>query len=123
MSLREAYNQYLHPESINLKDNRIWKALADGNILDVFQFNSDVGLQAAKQIKPENPVEMMMANSLMRLMGERNKERPLDRYIRLKNNINEWYEELKYIGITEEEIKVLEKYYLPRSGVPAMQED
>ena len=123
LSLREAYNKYLHPEVIDLKDKKIWEALAAGSVLDVFQFNSDVGLQAAKQIKPENPVEMMMANSLMRLMGEKDKERPLERYIRLKNNINEWYDEVKGRGLSEKEIKILEKYYLPRYGTPAMQED
>lgn len=122
-SLREIYEKYLHPEVINLEDKRIWEALAAGTVLDVFQFNSDVGLQAAKLIKAENPIEMTMANALMRLMGEKDKERPLDRYVRLKNNINEWYEEVRNRGLSENEIKVLERYYLPRKGVPALQED
>lgn len=122
-NLREIYEKYLHPEVIDLEDKRIWEALAAGTVLDVFQFNSDVGLQAAKLIKAENPIEMTMANALMRLMGEKDKERPLDRYVRLKNNINEWYQEVKSIGLSENEIKVLEKYYLPRNGVPALQED
>lgn len=122
-SLREIYEKYLHPEVINLEDKRIWEALAAGTVLDVFQFNSDVGLQAAKLIKAENPIEMTMANALMRLMGEKDKERPLDRYVRLKNDINEWYEEVRNRGLSENEIKVLERYYLPRKGVPALQED
>lgn len=122
-SLREIYEKYLHPEVIDLEDKRIWKALSEGSVLDVFQFNSDVGLQAAKLIKPENPIEMTMANALMRLMGEKDKERPLDRYVRLKNNLNEWYEEARFRGLSENEIKVLERYYLPRKGVPALQED
>lgn len=122
-SLREIYEKYLHPEVINLEDKRIWEALAAGTVLDVFQFNSDVGLQAAKLIKAENPIEMTMANALMRLMGEKDKERPLDRYVRLKNNIQEWYQEVRARGLSENEIKVLERYYLPRKGVPALQED
>lgn len=122
-SLREIYEKYLHPEVINLNDKKVWEALAAGTVLDVFQFNSDVGLQAAKLIKAENPIEMTMANALMRLMGEKDKERPLDRYVRLKNNINEWYSEVRNRGLSENEIKVLERYYLPRKGVPALQED
>lgn len=122
-SLREIYEKYLHPEVINLEDKRIWEALAAGTVLDVFQFNSDVGLQAAKLIKAGNPIEMTMANALMRLMGEKDKERPLDRYVRLKNNIQEWYQEVRARGLSENEIKVLERYYLPRKGVPALQED
>lgn len=123
MSLREVYNKYLHPEVIDLNDNRIWDGLSSGTVMDVFQFNSDVGLQAAKSIKPKNPIEMMMANSLMRLMGEKDKERPIDRYIQLKNNMDKWYREVKIRGLSEQEIKILEPYYLPRYGTPAMQED
>jgi DNA polymerase III subunit alpha len=63
-TLRQLYDKYLHPENINLDDKRIWEALAEGNIIDVFQFNSEVGLQAAKAIKPTNPFEMTAANAL-----------------------------------------------------------
>lgn len=56
-------------------------------------------------------------------MGEKGKERPLDRYCRLKSNMNLWYEEVKDRGLTEQEIKVLEPYYLENYGVPASQED
>lgn len=122
-TLREIYEKYFHPSVINLSDKRIWDSLARGDTMDVFQFNSDVGLQAAKAIHPQNPIEMTMANALMRLMGEKGQERPLDRYVRLKNNMNQWYEEVRSRKLTEKQIKTLEKYYLPRFGVPATQED
>ena len=122
-SLREIYEKYLHPSVIPLEDDRIWTSLSRGDTLDVFQFNSDVGLQAAKAIKPQNPIEMTMANALMRLMGEKGKERPLERYVRLKNNFSAWYEEVESRGLTPHQIKVLERYYVPRFGVPALQED
>lgn len=122
LSMREAYNKYLHPENIKLDNPAIWNALAEGNILDVFQFNSDVGLQAAKAIKPTNPFEMTAANALMRLMAEKGHERPLDRYVRLKNNINLWYQEMRDYGLSEDEIKILEPYYLKDYGTPPYQE-
>lgn len=122
-TLREIYEKYFHPSVIDLKDSRIWDSLAHGDTMDVFQFNSDVGLQAAKMIQPKTPIEMTMANALMRLMGEKGQERPLERYMRLKNDITLWYDEVHNAGLSEEEIKILEPYYLPRSGVPAMQED
>lgn len=122
LSMREVYNKYLHPEHIELDDPLIWTALAEGNVLDVFQFNSDVGLQAAKAIKPVNPFEMTAANALMRLMAEKGHERPLDRYVRLKNNISLWYQEMRDYGLTEDEIKVLEPYYLKDYGTPPYQE-
>ena len=120
--LRDIYNEYLHPDKLNLEDSRIWDALAAGEVIDVFQFSTAVGLHAAQTIKPRNPIEMMMANALTRLVGEKGKEMPIDRYVRLKNNISQWYQEVKDRGLSEEEIKIIEPYYLPASGCPTTQE-
>ena len=122
LTLRQVYNKYLHPAVLDLEDTRLWDALAAGTVLDVFQFNTGVGLATAKQVKPRNPTELTSANALMRLMGEKGKERPLDRYCRIKEDINRWYNEVRERGLSEEEIKVLEPYYLPNYGVPADQE-
>ena len=122
-TLREIYDEKLHPSKIDLKNQRLWDALSSGEVLDVFQFSTGVGLATAKQVKPQNPTELTSANALMRLMGEKGKERPLDRYCRLKNNFNLWYEEVRKCGLTEEEIKIIEPYYVPNFGVPASQED
>lgn len=123
LSLREVYNKYLHPDVLNLKDQKIWDALSNGTVLDVFQFSTGVGLATAKQVKPQNPTDMLNANALMRLMGEPGEERPLDRYCRLKEDMRAWYMEAKDAGLTEEQIKTLEPYYLPNCGVPSSQED
>lgn len=64
----------------------------------------------------------MMANALTRLTGEKDQERPIERYVRLKKNINQWYRECINFGLTEEEIKILEPHYLPFFGVPTTQE-
>ena len=63
LNLREVYNKYLHPSVINLEDNKIWDALGEGKVLDVFQFSTGVGLATAKQIKPRNIIEMVSANA------------------------------------------------------------
>ena len=123
LSLRKIYDKYLHPSVLNLEDKRMWDALGQGTVLDVFQFSTGVGLATAKQVKPQNPTEMTSANAIMRLMGEKGKERPLDRYCRLKQDIGQWYKEARDRGLSESEIAILEPYYLPRFGVPALQED
>ena len=79
LSLREAYDKYLNPDVIDLNNSEIWDALGEGRVLDVFQFSTGVGLATAKQVKPRNPTEMMSANALMRLMGEKDKERKTTR--------------------------------------------
>lgn len=123
LSLREVYNKYLHPAVLPQDDNRMWEALANGDVLGCFQFDSAVGGQAAKKIRPRNPREMSDANGLMRLMtAGRGQESPLDKYVRFKNNISLWYKEMDEQGLTKQEQKILEPYFLPSYGVPPSQE-
>lgn len=84
-TLRATYNKYLHPEHINTNDNVLWDALADGSVLDVFQFGTGVGLAMAKKLQPRNPIEMTAANAMIRLMSEPGVESQQDRYYRIKN--------------------------------------
>ena len=121
-SLREIYNKYLHPNVIDIEDNKIWNTLAAGKVVDLFQFDTPVGGQAIKSILPRTPLQLMMANALTRLTGEKGAERPIEKYVRFKNNIQLWYKECKQWGLTDDEIKVLEPYYLPVEGVPTTQE-
>lgn len=123
LSLREVYNKHFHPEVLDYSSPKIWGNLAEGSVMDVFQFNSDVGLSGAMQIKPKTPMEMSLANAMIRLAGEKGKERPLDRYVRFKNDIQQWYNEMSKWHLTQDEIKILEKWYLPRQGCPVSQED
>ena len=121
-NLREIYNQYLHPDIIDLNDDKIWDTLASGRVVDLFQFDTPVGGQAIRSIMPRNPLQLMMANALTRLTGEKGEERPIEKYVRFKNNIQLWYNECKKWQLTDDEIRVLEPYYLPVFGVPTTQE-
>lgn len=121
-SLREIYNKYLHPQVIDIKNPRLWEALENGEVQDVFQFNTAIGIQTAQAIKPHNPAEMTSANALMRLVAPEGEERPFDRYVRFKKDISLWYKEMDNFGLTKEEQKILEPYYKRDYGVPASQE-
>jgi DNA polymerase-3 subunit alpha len=85
MTLRDTYNKYIHPEVMDTTDKRIWEHLAAGDVLDVFQFNTGVGLAIAKKLKPKDPMEMTAANAMMRLMSEKGKESQQDRYVRIQS--------------------------------------
>jgi len=123
LTLREVYNKYLHPEVLPLNDKKVWKALQEGNVLNIFQFDSEVGSQAAKKIKPKSILEMSDANGLMRLMtAEKGAETPMEKYIRFKNNLNLWYQEMDKAGLTQQEQKTLEPYFKQSYGVPPSQE-
>lgn len=121
-SLREIYNKYLHPQVIDIKNPRLWEALENGEVQDVFQFNTAIGIQTAQAIKPHNPAEMTSANALMRLVAPEGDERPFDRYVRFKKDISLWYKEMDNFGLTKEEQKILEPYYKRDYGVPSSQE-
>ena len=123
LSLREVYNKYFHPSVLPIDDDEIWNNIQQVKILDLFQFDSAVGSQAAKKIKPRSILEMADANGLMRLMtGEDGGEQPIDKYVRFKNNINLWYAEMRDYGLTEDEIEVLKPHFLKSHGVPPSQE-
>ena len=123
LTLKEVYNQYFHPSVLPITDMKYWKPLHNNSVLNVFQFDSDVGSQAAKKIKPTNILEMADANGLMRLMtSEKGEETPMEKYVRYKNNIKLWYREMDNAGLTKQEQKVLEPYFLQSYGVPPSQE-
>ena len=123
LTLREVYDKYFHPDVLDIENEDVWQNIQDGKIINIFQFDSVVGSQAAKKIKPKSMLELADANGLMRLMtSEKGAETPMEKYIRFKNDINLWYQEMDRAGLTKEEMKVLEPYFLKSYGVPPSQE-
>lgn len=122
-TLKATYNKYLHPDVLDYDNKEIWDLASSGEVTSLFQFETPTGSQAAKKIKPKNLIELAQANSLMRLMAEKGEENPIDKFVRFKNNIQLWYQEMNKYKLSEEEIKVLEKHLLKYSGVAATQED
>lgn len=120
-SLRENYNTYLHPDRIDQTSEGIWESAYNGEVLDLFQYSTQLGIEALKKVKPRNLVEATATNSLMRLMGDSD-IMPIDKYIANKNDINNWYKELKEYNLTKDEIKLLEQYLLADYGVANVQE-
>lgn len=123
LTLREVYNKYFQPSVLPIDDDKYWKVLQENKVINIFQFDADDGRQAAKKIKPRSILEMSDANGLMRLMtGEKGGENPIDKYVRFKNNINLWYDEMDKYGLTKQEQEVLKPYFLKSHGVPPSQE-
>lgn len=123
MGLRDFYNQYLHPEVLDTKDQRIWDHLSAGDILDVFQFSTGVGLAVAKRLKPQDPIEMTAANALMRLMSEKGQESQQDRYCRIqKAGIKAFDNEMRQHHLPEDIIQKLHKHCDKYYGCCALQE-
>jgi DNA polymerase-3 subunit alpha len=121
-TLRKTYDKYLHPDVIDKESSELWELLHKGELVSAFQFDSPVGAQALRLIKPTNLLEATNANNLMRLMGEEGRELPLDMYVRYKNNVNEWFNDMKNFGLNEKEINIMKRHLLEDYGVCSSQE-
>lgn len=121
-NIKKTYDKYLHPDVLDYDSKEMWKMLGNNEIIDAFQFDTPVGSQAIKRVKPQSITELATANSLMRLMPEHGKESPIDTYAKYKNNISLWYDEMRTFGLTESEIKTLEPHLLLVYGVADTQE-
>lgn len=124
LSLKEIYDKYLHPNVLPLNDEKVWDAIDNNKVLDLFQFDSEVGAQTASKIRPRTMQQLSISNGLMRLTAsEKGGETPMEKYIRYKNNIQLWYNEMKKYGLTKEEMDIVSPYFAPSFGVPIAQED
>ena len=122
-TLRNTYNKYIHPEVMDTTNPILWKHLAAGDVLDVFQFSTGVGLAIAKKLKPQDPKQMTAANAMMRLMSEKGKESQQDRYVRIKNQGLKVFDlEMRRANLTEEEISIMHKHCDPYYGCCPIQE-
>ena len=123
LSLRDLYNKYIHPEVIDTSDQRIWDHLAAGDVMDVFQFSTGVGLAIAKKLKPQNPLEMTAANAMMRLMSEKDKESQQDRFVRIQNQGLEVFDmEMDKAHFTNKQKELMHKHCDQYWGCCALQE-
>lgn len=121
-NLRATYDKYLLPANIEYNDIKMWEMLWSGEIIDVFQFDTMVGSQAVKLIKPRSVAELAIANSIMRLMAQEGMELPLDVFVKYKNDLGKWYQEMQLYGLSRNEINILEPILKPLYGVADSQE-
>ena len=123
LTLRELYNKYIHPEEIDTTEQGIWDHLAAGDVMDIFQFSTGVGLAIAKKLKPQNPMEMTAANAMMRLMSEKGKESQQDRFVRIQNmGLGVFDREMDNAHFSDEQKALMHKYCDPYFGCCALQE-
>ena len=123
LSLKEAYDKYLHPDILPLDDLKTWKAIQEADVLDLFQLDSDIGRQGAKKIKPTGIIELSSVNGLIRLMtAEKGQETWLEKYVRYKENKNEYLKDIEKYNLTKEEKSTFDKYLKSTLGIGISQE-
>ena len=119
--LRSTYNKYFHPKVLEMQHPDMFEMLFKGEVIAAFQFETIVGRVALEKVKAKTFDEIAAANSLMRLSSE-DSEQPIDKFVRYKNNPNEWEQDMINYGLTKDERKVLHEVLDSRYGVCDTQE-
>ena len=120
-SLRATYDKYFHPDVLDLTSKGMYDMLADGEIFDAFQMSSLVARNAMRKIRPETFDELTVTNTIIRLQVD-DGEQPVDKFVRYKNDIDEWYNDMREYGLDSKEISLMEKHLLSRTGIMDTQE-
>ena len=119
--LRSTYNKYFHPSVLEMEHPDMFEMLFKGEVIAAFQFETIVGRVALEKVKARSFDEIAAANSLMRLSSEEI-EQPIDKFVRYKNNPQEWEQDMINYGLTIEERAVLHEVLDSRYGVCDTQE-
>lgn len=120
--LRQTFTKLLHPKNLNLEDQNYFEMASTGKVSDLFQFQTQIGIETLKRVKPQTFEEFCAANSLMRLQASEGGEQPIDIFIRHKNNMDLWYQEMKDFGLNQEEIEIMKDHLEVHKGVNTTQE-
>lgn len=121
-SLRETYKHYLFPKNLDYETKEMWQQAAEGKILNLFQFDTAVGSQTIRSIKPTSLLELGQANSLMRLMPEGRSETPAQEFIKYKSDMQLLYAEIASLKGPQNQKDALLKHLVPLKGVADSQE-
>jgi DNA polymerase-3 subunit alpha len=121
-SLRATYNKYLHPDVLDYQNPDMWKRATDGKIMNLFQYETQVGAVGIKKAEPHSVMELATINSAIRVQSEGSVQ-PIDRYAAYKADISLWYREMSAAGLSVTEQLVMKKHLAYQYGCSLQQED
>lgn len=113
-SLRKTYNHYLRYDVLEQDDKKMWSLLP--TMVNAFQYDSRAGQDALRKVGAQNLIELTLANGLMRLAVPEG-EQPMDKYVRYRKDISEWYKDMTDYGISIEEQEILKDLLSPYCGL------
>ena len=121
-SLRATYDRYLHPDVLDYTNPDMWKRAQSGEIMNLFQYETQVGAVGIKKAKPHSVMELATINSAIRVQSEGSVQ-PIDRYAAYKTDISLWYDEMAKADLTPDEQETMKKHLLYQYGCSLQQED
>ena len=122
-TLKETYESIIGIYNLERDDPKMWEMVWNHQINSLFQMEKTSGLNGIALSKPKSVDELAVLNSVIRLMApEKGAEQPLDMWARYRRNINEWYQEMRAYGLSEEEIVWLSNHSAITDGICESQE-
>ena len=122
-TLRETYQSIIGVYNLEREDPAMWDMVLTHKIGSLFQMEKQSGIQGIAIAKPKTIDELAVLNSVIRLMApEKGAEQPLDMWARYRANINEWYNEMREYGLTEDQIHWLANHPALHDGICESQE-
>ena len=118
-SLRDTYNYYLSYDVLEKDSKEMWDLLP--TMTNAFQYDTRAGKEALRKIGAQNLTELTLANGLMRLAVP-DGEQPMDKYVRYRKDINEWYADMTEYGIDGSEQEIFKRLLSKYNGVLISQE-
>ena len=122
-TLRETYENTIGIYNLERESKDMWHMVWRHEIQSLFQMEKQSGIQGIALTKPESVDDLAHLNSIIRLMAqEKGGEMPLNKYARFKENIELWYDEMRYFGLKPSEMEILEPIIKGSYGICESQE-
>ena len=118
-NLRDTYNYYLSYDVLEKDSKEMWDLLP--TMANAFQYDTRAGKEALRKIGAQNLTELTLANGLMRLAVP-DGEQPMDKYVRYRKDISEWYKDMTEYGIDDSEQEIFKRLLSKYNGVLISQE-
>ena len=122
-TLRETYENALNVYKLERNDPKMWDMVQNHEIVSLFQMEQQSGVRGIALTHPRNVDELATLNSVIRLMAtEKGAESPLDKYARFRNRPQDWENEMRRRGLTEEQRFILHRELDISNGLSITQE-
>lgn len=121
-SLKETYDKYFSPNKLDFTSPKMYDMLFNGDVINAFEFSSGTGNKTLRKMNARSFMDLISANSLMRLTGGDMKEMPLDRYIRYRDNPNDWDKDMDKYGLSDKEKQIMHEALGEFGGINSSQE-
>ena len=101
----------------------MWKLVWDHKIMSLFQMEQESGYRGIELAKPKSVNDLSVLNSVIRLMApEKGAKTPLETWSEYRKDISPWIKEMKFYGLTNEEIEWLSHHSAITNGICESQE-